>query len=89
MDEPEIIVQAAVNLANQEFIKGFIFGQIILAILIFALLKVFLFRGSAETRLEMAHRRVRLKVSVVGYLTLKDSDFEKNAGSIHSQKTPI
>ena len=49
----ETEIEAAVQLANGEFIKGFISGQIILSILIFFLLKVFLFRNQQETRLEL------------------------------------
>jgi maintenance of morphology protein 1 len=46
-------IEQAVQLANGEFIKGFIAGQVILCVLIFFLLKVFLFRNSAETKLEL------------------------------------
>ncbi|KAI9207787.1 uncharacterized protein BJ171DRAFT_491480 [Polychytrium aggregatum] len=50
-------IEAAVNLASKEFIKGFIAGQIILCILIFFLLKVFLLRSGGETKIEIAKRR--------------------------------
>ena len=61
-------VQAAVNLANQEFIKGFLAGQIILCLLIFFLLKIFLFRGGRETKIELIYRRMhRLPVRVSGF----------------------
>jgi hypothetical protein len=53
MDQQKEEVLEAVNLANKEFIKGFVAGQVILALLIFILLKVFLFRGTSETKLEM------------------------------------
>jgi maintenance of morphology protein 1 len=41
-------MEVAVQLANGEFIKGFITGQLILCILIFFLLKVFLFKSSSS-----------------------------------------
>lgn len=47
MDEK---IEAAVHLANREFIKGFVTGQVILLLLIFLLAKSFLFKGSTETR---------------------------------------
>jgi maintenance of morphology protein 1 len=50
-------VEDAVQLANGEFIKGFISGQIILCILIFFLLKVFLLRNSTETRSSLNTKR--------------------------------
>ncbi len=59
MDPQKEEVLEAVNLANKEFIKGFVAGQVILALLIFILLKVFLFRGAAETRLEMNLKKIR------------------------------
>ena len=46
-------IDKAVQLANAEFIKGFISGQIILSALIFFLLKVFLFRNAKETKQEL------------------------------------
>ncbi|KAJ1332093.1 hypothetical protein BSLG_009026 [Batrachochytrium salamandrivorans] len=52
-------IEAAVHLANREFIKGFIAGQVILGALIFFLLKVFLFRNADETRLEHSRRTLQ------------------------------
>ena len=49
----------AVELANREFIKGFIFGQLILCLLIFFLLKTFLLKGSQETRLLLIEQRTK------------------------------
>lgn len=60
MDPQKEEVLEAVNLANKEFIKGFVAGQVILALLIFILLKIFLFRGAAETRLEMKLKKNRI-----------------------------
>lgn len=59
MEQKEEVLEA-VNLANKEFIKGFVAGQMILALLIFILLKVFLFRGTAETKLEMNIKKNRI-----------------------------
>eukprot|EP00842_Homolaphlyctis_polyrhiza_P001424 jgi/Hompol1/2282/HPOL_005924-RA len=56
-------IEAAVQLANKEFIKGFVAGQAILCVLIFFLLKVFLFRNSDETRAELA-RRLERRIAV-------------------------
>ncbi|EGF81443.1 hypothetical protein BATDEDRAFT_87389 [Batrachochytrium dendrobatidis JAM81] len=56
-------IEAAVQLANKEFIKGFIAGQIILCILFFFLLKVFLFRNSDETSQEIV-RRMHQRIAV-------------------------
>ncbi|KAL2913362.1 ERMES complex subunit mmm1 [Polyrhizophydium stewartii] len=56
-------IEAAVQLANKEFIKGFIAGQVILFILIFFLFKVFLLRNSDETRAELA-RRLERRIAV-------------------------
>ncbi|KAI8916192.1 hypothetical protein EDD86DRAFT_185713 [Gorgonomyces haynaldii] len=50
-------LEQAVNLANKEFIKGFISGQLLLCTLIFFLVKMFLLRNSAETRLEILAKR--------------------------------
>ena len=61
MENPEI--EAAVQLANGEFIKGFISGQIILSILIFFLLKVFLFRNQQETHQELNQQK-KLKITM-------------------------
>ncbi|KAI8902121.1 hypothetical protein BC833DRAFT_574468 [Globomyces pollinis-pini] len=52
-NNPQPPFAAAVQLANGEFIKGFISGQVILCILIFFLLKVFLLRNSTETKLDL------------------------------------
>ena len=58
-------IDKAVQLANAEFIKGFISGQIILSALIFFLLKVFLFRNAKETKQELElNKQKKLKVSV-------------------------
>ncbi|KAJ3011538.1 UNVERIFIED_CONTAM: ERMES complex subunit mmm1 [Siphonaria sp. JEL0065] len=46
---PPQTLDAAVN----QFIKGFVFGQVILCILIFFLVKVFLLRNSDETKSEL------------------------------------
>jgi maintenance of morphology protein 1 len=58
-------IEHAVQLANGEFIKGFIAGQVILSVLIFFLLKVFLFRNTAETRVELAKGRKSLVIPKV------------------------
>lgn len=64
-------VQAAINLANQEFIKGFLAGQLIFALLLFLLLKLFLFRGRAETRIELIYRELhRYPVKVRQFATI-------------------
>ncbi|KAJ3083528.1 hypothetical protein HK102_001027, partial [Quaeritorhiza haematococci] len=55
-------LEAAVNLASKEFMKGFIAGQIILCILFFFLLKVFLLRNGEETRIEIAKKRRERKL---------------------------
>ncbi|KAJ1339654.1 hypothetical protein BSLG_005687 [Batrachochytrium salamandrivorans] len=65
-------IEAAVQLANKEFIKGFIAGQIILCILFFFLLKVFLFRNSDETSQEIVrrmHQRIAVSKGKIGYNT--------------------
>ncbi|RKP03506.1 hypothetical protein CXG81DRAFT_6607, partial [Caulochytrium protostelioides] len=51
---------AAVNLASQEFIKGFIAGQLILGALFFGLIKFFLLRSGAETR-RAVHKAQRMR----------------------------
>ncbi|KAI8844056.1 hypothetical protein BJ741DRAFT_589929 [Chytriomyces cf. hyalinus JEL632] len=53
----ETSISEAVNLANKEFIKGFVFGQIILCVLIFFLVNVFLLRNSDETKADLASRK--------------------------------
>ncbi|KAI8849240.1 hypothetical protein BC829DRAFT_443070 [Chytridium lagenaria] len=50
-------LEAAINLANKEFIKGFIAGQVIICILLFFFVKVFLLRNEEETKIELAKRR--------------------------------
>ncbi|KAI8809232.1 hypothetical protein BJ742DRAFT_677040 [Cladochytrium replicatum] len=53
----ESYFQHEVNLASREFIKGFVFGQLGFCILAFFLLKLFFFRGSDETKVEIARRK--------------------------------
>ncbi|KAJ1546091.1 ERMES complex subunit mmm1 [Cladochytrium tenue] len=57
MSSSNLALEAAVNLASKEFIKGFIAGQIILCILLFFLVTVFLLRNGEETRIEMTRRK--------------------------------
>lgn len=45
-------IEQAVNLASQEFIKGFLAGQFALLFLIFIIVKFFFLRGSIETNIE-------------------------------------
>jgi maintenance of morphology protein 1 len=61
-------VEDAVQLANGEFIKGFIAGQFILCILIFFLLKVFLLRNSTETRESLTRKTKSFILPKVGQI---------------------
>lgn len=45
-------LKLAVYIANKEFVKGFVVGQVFLCVLIFFLAKTFLFKNGQETRLE-------------------------------------
>jgi hypothetical protein len=65
----DLKLKAAVNLANKEFIKGFIAGQVILSILLFFLVKVFLLRSGQETRIEMG-KLIKSQQKGGGYLNL-------------------
>ncbi|KAJ3413067.1 ERMES complex subunit mmm1 [Chytridiales sp. JEL 0842] len=53
-------LEAAVNLANKEFMKGFISGQVILCLLLFFFFRVFLLRNGEETRIEISKRKLIL-----------------------------
>lgn len=43
-------IEAAVNIGTQEFIKGFVAGQVTLGVLVFFLVRAFFFQRSAEVR---------------------------------------
>jgi maintenance of morphology protein 1 len=87
MDQQKEEVLEAVNLANKEFIKGFVAGQVILAFLIFILLKVFLFRGATETKLEMNLKKNRvLKVFSVNIADRKVPVVKKTLDSFILKK---
>ncbi|KAJ3000446.1 ERMES complex subunit mmm1 [Globomyces sp. JEL0801] len=76
-NNPQPPFAAAVQLANGEFIKGFISGQVILCILIFFLLKVFLLRNSTETKLDLQRLKTQsfvLPKIVVEFVPQSTSD---------------
>ncbi|KAJ1551823.1 ERMES complex subunit mmm1, partial [Nowakowskiella sp. JEL0078] len=61
------LLKNEVNLANQEFFKGFIAGQIALILLLFFLINVFLLQGASGTKQDLLRRNLnKPKVSVKG-----------------------
>jgi hypothetical protein len=61
-------IEQAVNLASQEFVKGFLAGQLVLIVCFVFLFKYFLLRNSFETRAERSQqggRRTEANASII------------------------
>ncbi|KAI9340672.1 hypothetical protein DFJ73DRAFT_844769 [Zopfochytrium polystomum] len=71
-------LEAAVNLASKEFIKGFIAGQVILCLLLFFLVQVFLLRNGEETKIEMTKRKRTLWQPKVSRPPLRQHAFDSH-----------